>query len=426
MASSVMVSPIDLKNKKVTILGAARSGIAAANLVAQLGAMARLSEFKSEMAVRDEISQLDSRVTREFGGHSRALIEDSDLIVLSPGIRQDIDPVLWARQKNIPVIGEIELGYLCCPCPIVAITGSNGKTTVSTLIAECLRRAGRNVYLCGNIGQSFTKFIPALKEQDIVVLEVSSFQLETTVHFRPHIGVLLNFSENHLDRHADLDEYFEAKWKMFANQRAEDFAVLNFDSPRMRNMTHTINSRVSYFNAPEKIRSDRNPNEWAVMEVAMLMGISRDVCLEVFKSFKGVEHRMELVRTLNGVEYINDSKSTTAEATRWALERLSRPAFWICGGRDKNIDFSVLKPLVGIKVKKIMAIGEAKDKVDSVFSQVVPVEKFDSLEAAVHSSRMNAKSGECVIISPMCASFDMFKNFEHRGTVFKHIVNQLV
>ena len=426
MALLDMTSGIELKNKKVTILGAARSGIAAANLVVRYGGQARLSEFKSQDAVRDELSGLDSQVALEFGGHTRDMIETSDFLILSPGVRQDIDPVRWARAKNIPVLGEIELGFLLCPCPIVAVTGSNGKTTVSTLIAECLKRSGRKVYLCGNIGQPFTKFIPDIKEEDAVVLEVSSFQLESTIRFRPHVGVLLNFSENHLDRHKDLDEYFDAKWKMFANQNNEDFAILNCDSPRMKQLSSVLKSRVSFFNSRDKIKSDRNPNELAVLEVSRVLGVSQEICLDVFRNFKGVEHRMELVRSFNGVDYINDSKSTTAEATRWALERLSKPAFWICGGRNKNIDFSVLKPLVRQKVKKVLAIGEAREKVSAVFSDVVPVERFDSLEAAVLSARMNAKSGECVMISPMCASFDMFKNFEHRGTIFKHIVNQLV
>ena len=426
MAQAVMSTGINLKNKKVTILGAARSGIAAANLVVRLGGIAKLSEFKPKASGVDELSGLDDQVLKEFGGHTRSFIEDSDYIVLSPGVRQDIEPVRWAREKNIPVIPEIELGFLCCRAAIVAVTGSNGKTTVSTLIAETLKRAGRGVCLCGNIGQPLTNFVLDLTENDTVVLELSSFQLESTKQFRPHVGVLLNFSENHLDRHKDLEEYFQAKWMIFRNQLPGDFAVLNFEHQRVKDMASSLKSRVSFFNSPEKNMKGRNPNELAVLEVARILSVPESVCEDVFRNFKGVEHRMEFVRTLNGADYINDSKSTTAEATRWALERLSKPAFLICGGRDKNIDFSVLKDLVKAKVKKILAIGEAKDKVYSIFSSVVAVDKCDSLESAVSSARQQAKSGECVIISPMCASFDMFKNFEHRGRVFKQIVNQLV
>jgi UDP-N-acetylmuramoylalanine--D-glutamate ligase len=421
-----MSTGINLKNKKVTILGAARSGIAAANLVVRLGGIAKLSEFKSQASSADELFGLDDQVLKEFGGHTRFFIEDSDYIVLSPGVRQDIEPVRWAREKNIPVIPEIELGFLFCRAVIVAVTGSNGKTTVSTLIAEILKRSGRGVCLCGNIGQPLTGFVLDLTENDTVVLEVSSFQLESTRQFRPHVGVLLNFSENHLDRHKDLEEYFQAKWMLFRNQQPSDFAVLNFGHQHMKDLASSLKSRVSFFNSPDKDVKGRNPNELAVLETARILGISKDVCEDVFRNFKGVEHRMEFVRTLGGVDYINDSKSTTAEATRWALERLSKPAFLICGGRDKNIDFSVLKNLVKAKVKRILAIGEAQDKVYSTFSSVVAVEKCVSLESAVGFSRQEAKAGECVILSPMCASFDMFKNFEHRGHVFKQIVNYLV
>lgn len=426
MNISVMSSSFDLKNKKVTVLGAARSGIAAAHLVLQLGGAAKLSEFKKRSDAGEDIQNLDDKIICEFGGHTRAFIEDSDYVVLSPGIRQDCPPVQWAVAKGTPVLGEVEMAYRCCPAPIIAVTGSNGKTTVSTLIAECLKKAGRKVFLCGNIGLPFSKVIEQVTADSLVVLEVSSFQLESTQQFRPHVGVLLNFSENHLDRHKDLEEYFQAKSRMFANQTNEDFAVLNHQNFRIRQLAETLKAQVSFFNAPEKMNLSSNPNELAVMEAVHLLGVSHEICREVFLSFKGVEHRMELVRTLDGVDYINDSKSTTAEATRWALERLTKAAYLICGGRDKNIDFSVLKPLVKNKVKKILAIGEAKEKVFHTFSEVVDIEKCESLESAVSSARRQSKAGDCVVLSPMCASFDMFKSFEHRGQVFKEIVKQLV
>ena len=282
------------------------------------------------------------------------------------------------------------------------------------------------MYLCGNIGTPLTKYALDLTPEDTVVLEVSSFQLESTVQFRPHVAVLLNFSENHLDRHKDLDEYFDAKWRMFANQTPQDFAILNSENARIKNKAGLLSAQVSFFNSSDKINLNANPNYLAVIEAARVLGIPSSVCADVFKNFKGVEHRMELVRTIDGVDYINDSKSTTAEATRWALERTAKPVWLICGGRDKNIDFSVLKGLVKAKVKKILAIGEAKDKIYKTFADVVPVEICSSLEDAVGFARREANAGECVVISPMCASFDMFKNFEHRGKVFKEIVHKLV
>jgi UDP-N-acetylmuramoylalanine--D-glutamate ligase len=419
-----LTQSISLKGKKVTVIGAARSGIAAANMTVALGGIAKISEFNSDEKIAG-LKELNSKVSCEFGGHTRAFIEDSDYVVLSPGVRQEIQPVQWAKAKGIPVIGEIEFGSLFCRAPIVAITGSNGKTTVSTLIAEVLKKAGRPAYLCGNIGTPFTKFASSLTEKDTVVLEVSSFQLESTHRFRPHLGVLLNFSENHLDRHKDLEEYFEAKWRMFANQTPEDFAILNAENPRMTALAASLKAKVSFFNVPEKLKLNANPNYLAVLEAARVLGIPSSVCEEVFRDFKGVEHRMEWVRTLDGVDYINDSKSTTAEATRWALERTTKPVWMICGGRDKNIDFSVLKSLVKTKVKTILAIGEAKEKIQKTFGDTVPVELCSSLEDAVGRGRQKARAGECVVLSPMCASFDMFKNFEHRGQVFKQIVGQL-
>lgn len=426
MVQTAVPTQLTLKNKKVTVLGAARSGVAAANMASRLGAAARLSEFKSESALGSELEALSPLVACEFGGHTRGFIEDSDYLVLSPGVRRDIAPVAWALEKRIPVIGEIELGFLFCPVKIIAVTGSNGKTTVSTLIAEVLKSSGRSVCLCGNIGKPLTGYVLDLSAKDTVVLEVSSFQLESIDKFRPYIGVLLNFSENHLDRHKDLEEYFQAKWRLFRNQGPDDHAVLNYESQRMRELSSSLKSRVTFFNPPEKVADGRNPNELAVLEVARILGIAHNVCEDVFRDFKGVEHRMEWVRTLDGVDYINDSKSTTAEATRWALERLTKPAVLICGGRDKNIDFSVLRDLVRGKVKMIMAIGESRDKVHRTFSDVVEVEQCPSLESAVANARQQARPGDCVIISPMCASFDMFKNFEHRGAVFKDIVHRLV
>jgi len=416
----------NLKGKRVTVIGAASSGIAAANLVADLGGIAKISESGPEEKVSKDLQDLHPQVVREFGGHTRAFIEDSDYVVLSPGVRQDTEAVGWALARQIPVVGEIELGFLFCRAPIIAVTGSNGKTTVSTLIAEVLKKSGRRVCLCGNIGSPLTKHVLGLTEEDIVVLEVSSFQLESTVQFRPHVAVLLNFSENHLDRHKDLDEYFEAKCRIFVNQTAEDFAILNAENPRIKALAGSIQAKVSFFNTPDKLKLNANPNYLAVLDVARVLNIPSSVCEDVFKNFKGVEHRMEWVRTLDGVDYINDSKSTTAEATRWALERTTKPVWMICGGRDKNIDFSVLKDVVGKKVKTILAIGEAKEKIYRIFSDTVPVELCLSLEDAVGRARQNAVSGECVVISPMCASFDMFKNFEHRGKVFKDIVHQLI
>ena len=228
----------NLKNKKVTIIGAARSGIAVANAVLRLGGHPKISENKPLDGFSPQLKELSepAGVTVEAGGHTRTFIQDSDYVVLSPGVRLDASPVVWAKQRGIEVMGEVELAFRLCPCPVVAVTGSNGKTTTSTVIAEILKYAGRPVCLCGNIGSPFSKHVLDLKPTDTVVLEISSFQLESTIHFKPHVAVWTNFSQNHLDRHKDLAEYFQAKCKIFANQDSEDFAILNYDQLEHRKL----------------------------------------------------------------------------------------------------------------------------------------------------------------------------------------------
>jgi len=420
----------DLKHKKVTIIGAARSGIAVADAVLRLGGIAKISESKPI----EELSHvLDSRfrgndkenIVIEARGHTQAFIQDSDYVVLSPGVRLDALPVQWAKERGIEVMGEVEFAFRLCPCPVVAVTGSNGKTTTSTVIAEILKRAGRHVCLCGNIGSPFSKHVLDLKSTDTVVLEISSFQLESTVHFKPHVAVWTNFSQNHLDRHRDLEEYFQAKRKIFANQETQDFAVLNFLDPRHRKLAEQLKAKLLFFNTLDKPMGMDNPNYLAAMQAANALGISENICFKTFLTFKGVEHRLEFVRDLGGIDFINDSKSTTVEAGRWALERSRKPMVMICGGLDKHLDYSPLKSLVAQKVKHMIAIGQAREIMKSTFGDVVAVDTFTSLEEAVKAARGIAKSGECVLLSPMCASFDMFKDYEHRGRCFKDIVNSL-
>ena len=421
------LSVFNVKGKRVTVIGAARSGIAVVNAVVRLGGVARISEFKPRALVEKELSGLTSpqQVRIECGGHTRAFIENSDYIVLSPGVRRDIEAVGWAQAAGVEVMGEIEFAFRLCPCPIIAVTGSNGKTTTSTLIAAILKAAGRGVCLCGNIGSPFSKHVLDLQPSDTVVLEISSFQLESTINFKPQVGVWLNFSRNHLDRHKDPQEYFDAKAKLFSNQDENDVAVLG-DQPELREMAGHLKSHVVFFNdfvAPKDIN---NPNHLAALAAARALGIADEISRKVFAEFKGVEHRQEWVRALDGVDYINDSKSTTPEAGRWALTHLKKPMVMICGGSDKHLDFSLLKDLVKARVKKMVIIGQTKELLRATFADVVPVEVCGSLSEAVETARRAAKTGDCVVLSPMCASFDMFNDYEHRGRVFKEIVNKLV
>jgi len=419
---------MDLKNKKVTILGLARSGMASAEMTLRLGGIPKISDIclKEEKENLLKEWKFKDKVEIEFEGHTQSFIEDSDLVVISPGIRIDSDPVKWARSKNIDVFGEVEFAHRFCQSPVIAITGSNGKTTVSTLIKEVLEFVGKDVCLCGNIGSPFSKYVLDLKKDGIVVMEISSFQLESIISFRPYVSVFLNFSQNHLDRHKDTEEYFDAKKRIFLNQTKEDYAVLDYENTLIRDLEPQISAKVCYYNKPGSIASDiKNQNYLTVMAVAKIFGIKEDLCKEVFKRFKGVEHRLELVRSINDVDFINDSKSTTAESARWALNNISKPILMICGGKDKNIDFAPLRDLVKKKVKKMFIIGEAQEKIRNTFKDSVDTKDCDSLKSAVLKAKESANKGDCVILSPMCASFDMFKDYEDRGRIFKDIVNKL-
>jgi len=420
---------MNLKGKKVVILGAAKSGLAAARMSLRLGAGVKISEKGGEDKIPSDFLAWarERSVVFEFGGHTQPFVTDADLVVISPGVRIDAQPLVWAREKNIPVLGEIELAYRFCTKPIIAVTGSNGKTTTVNLIKEILAAAGKRPLLCGNVGMPFADYVLDLDQVDYVVLEVSSFQMETIETFRPLVAVLLNFSQNHLDRHKDLEEYFTAKTRIFENQTAADFAVLNSEDERVRALALQLRAGVHFFNSPAQRQETglTNPNYLAAAMATKLVGVAPDVWQKVFANFKGVEHRMEKVRIIDGVEFINDSKATTAEAGRWALEILDRPIILLCGGRDKNIDFSVLRDLVGKKVKKLLVFGEARAKLAGAFDGVVVIEQFGRLDDAVVRSREIAAPGDYVILSPMCTSFDAFSNFEERGRYFKILVNSL-
>lgn len=415
---------MNVTGKKITVVGLGKSGQAAVRFLKVRGADVRISEQKPQDGVPEDFRSWIEKenITAEFGGHTQSLIRESECLLISPGVRFDSDPVRWAKAAGIPVIGEIELAARFCRNPIVAVTGSNGKTTVSTLIHQVLVNAGHPAVLCGNIGTPFIEKIDGLSKDAVVVLEVSSFQLETIEEFHPLVAVLLNISENHLDRHADLREYFEAKKRIFMNQTADDFAVLNAADPLVKTI-EDIKPAVRWFNTPEE--NGVNPNFSAVRAVARIMDINEAAVEKTFAEFRGVEHRLEKVRDFAGIEFINDSKSTTAEATRWALTSISKPVIMLCGGRDKNIDFSVLRPLVARKVKQMIVFGEARDKIRRTFAGDVGVRECRNLEEAVYQARTLAKPGDCVLLSPMCASFDAFKNFEERGLTFKQLVTEL-
>jgi UDP-N-acetylmuramoylalanine--D-glutamate ligase len=410
------------KDKEVIIVGLARSGLACANLLYDLGARVSVTDNKDCDATRLNASRLKSKnIKVELGQHTQDFLKDKELLVVSPGVPNEALPVSWAKQSEIPVISEIELAWILCPATVIAVTGSNGKTTVTTLIGKILEAGGRNVFVCGNIGNPFAGEVEKMREADYVSLEVSSFQLENIQKFRPKIAVMLNFSANHLDRYKNIQEYLDAKKRIFMNQDKTDYLVLNYDDPVLKKIAKETKARIIPF-SKEKIF---NPNQSAVLTVGSLLGIERKLILDVFKEFKGIEHRMEYVAEINNIKFINDSKSTTVDSARWALENIDNPVVLIAGGKHKGVDYSVILDLARKKVRSVILIGEAKEKIKSAFGESLSTEEALSLEEATEKAYRKAKSGDCVLFSPMCSSFDMFSDYEERGRVFKKAVYDL-
>ena len=417
---------MELKNKTITVIGAAKSGIAVANVVLNLGGKPKITDTKPLIEIETALKGLSdrSKTSIEAGGHTKDFVLASDLIVVSPGVWREAEVLKWAREKGIPVIGEIEFAWQFCKKPVIAVTGSNGKTTTVSLIAKVLEAAGKKVELCGNVGTPFSQMVLS-ENVDYFVVEVSSFQLELIDTFCPYISVFLNFNQNHLDRHSDMQDYFNTKKRIFMNQGNVDYAVLNAKDEMVCRLKVELKSQMRLFN---KGNEQFNPNQLAVLEVSRIVGVADAITFEVFKKFPGVEHRMEIVRKLNGVEYINDSKATTVESGRWALGSVSAPIIMICGGGEKNLEYNDLRDLVKSKVKKMIVLTQedgVRKKLHRTFEGVIPLEDHDDMREAINSAYMQAVSGDKVLLSPMFTSYDMFNNFEERGKTFKEIVNGL-
>lgn len=410
------------KNKKVAVVGLGRSGLACANLLYGLGAKISVTDNNDNASTRLNAAGLESsHINVELGRHSKDFIADKDFVVVSPGVPAEALPIIWAQEFKIPMISEIEAAAILCPATIIAVTGTNGKTTVTTLIGRALEANGEKVFVRGNIGRPFSADLDKIREDDFVSLEVSSFQLERTQAFKPKIALILNFSPNHLDRHGDVQAYLAAKKRIFINQDKSDYLVLNSFDPLVRELGKESRAEVVYFSQEEKL----NPNQSAVLAVTSILGINKEVTTKVFREFKGIEHRLEYVTEINNIKFINDSKSTTVDSTVWALKNISASIILIAGGRDKGNDYSAISELMRKKVKEVVLIGKSKDKLKDAFGGFLPISEATSLKEAVNLAFHKAASGDCVLLSPMCASFDMFSNYEDRGKCFKKAIDDL-
>ncbi len=413
------------RDKNIVVVGMARSGISAARFLRSCGANVFITEKNISKKLEDAANMLKVEgIFVECGTHSKGLIAKKDLVVLSPGVRMDSEPAQWAGELGVELISEIELAASVCPAPIIAITGTNGKTTTTTLVGEIIRASGRRAHVLGNIGTPFSSAVLDIKKEDYVSLETSSFQLEAIKKFKPKVAVILNLTPDHMDRYSTVEEYLGAKKRIFLNQDNSDCLVLNYSDPSLLNIAREARSRVEFFNK-EPWEKEFNQNQMAVLAVARVLNIDKKICEEVFKNFKGVEHRMEFVRELNGIEFINDSKATNIDSTIWALNNIKKPAVLLAGGRDKGSDFAAIKELVKEKIKEVVVAGEASERIFSAWSAILPVTKANTFPEAVSLAFQKASSGEIVLFSPMCKSFDMFTDYEHRGRAFKELVQKL-
>ncbi|MCC6543372.1 MAG: UDP-N-acetylmuramoyl-L-alanine--D-glutamate ligase [Nitrospirae bacterium] len=448
---------MDLKGKKTLVVGLGKSGIAASRLLLSKGAIVTATDSNPAEKLSDEANGLAAvGVNVEAGGHRTESFTSSDLIILSPGVSKKIEPLSMARKQGVRIISEIELACRFIDRPLIAITGSNGKSTTTTLIGEILKACGCTVFVGGNLGTPLSDYVLSGSMADWIVAEISSFQLETIEEFRPKISVLLNVSPDHLDRYQSISEYSEAKFRLFENQGKDDAAILNGDEPWSRNVSGRIKCHSVFFSRKRKIKkgiytedgwiiSEINGESFRVCEISrlgikgvhnlenamasaaagILAGCDQNSIETALERFTGLEHRLEFVREIHGVKYINDSKGTNVGAVIKSIESFKYPLLLIAGGRDKGSDFSPLKPLIKERVKRLILIGEARDKIASVVGSVTETSFASSLNEAVSIAHREAVKGDVVLLSPACASFDMFRNFEDRGKQFKEIVWKL-
>jgi len=473
----------ELENKNIAVVGLGKSGIALVKLLSQLGAKLTVNDKKNRDGILKDLNELSDKVEKIVdSGHPPEALEKAELVVVSPGVPLSTPSIVSAVYKGIPVIGEIELSWnilnlLKKDVQIIGITGSNGKSTTSTLTYEFLKKDGKKVFLAGNIGFPMAEVVYQLLnnkiELDYLVLELSSFQLEGIKNFKAQYASILNITPDHMDRYSSMKEYIEAKAKIFKNQDGQDYLILNMDDKNtvsaiehlrdvylkkgklpnilyfsrfqrvygtfLENNAIRFNAReefpVSVINEMEntvlpvdtfKIKGVHNiENIMAASLLALCAGCKGESIKEVVKEFPGLPHRMEIVREIDGVTYINDSKGTNVDAVKKSLESFTGGVILIAGGRDKDGDFKVLREIVSKKVKTLILIGEASQKIADALGDLVPTYFENDMKSAVIRAKEIAKRGDIVLLSPGCASFDMFRNFEHRGEVFKEIVNSL-
>jgi UDP-N-acetylmuramoylalanine--D-glutamate ligase len=458
------VKKSNINKYSYVILGAGRSGIGAAKLLKKNGA----DVFLSESSAPEKLMYIDYKALKDFdipfelGGHSDK-IYDYDIFVKSPGIPMNSEVILKALSLNKKVLSEIEIAYWFCECPIIAVTGTNGKTTTTVLTGEIFKNAGIDTRVCGNVGLAFSEVVEYVKKDSIIVLEVSSFQLESIESFKPAVSMFLTFTPDHIDWHGSMENYMKAKLKVNRNQSGEDVIVYNFDDQKIseqknnfkantlafsivknlenenvKSGCYSVNNDIVYFNKARNertmimkadeifIRGKHNLcNSLAAISAAKVFGVNNYAIENTLKNFQGVEHRIEPVRELDGVRFYNDSKATNFDSLYVALESFEKNIILIMGGKKGDNKFELVKDFISERVKKIFAIGQSSQAIKDYFTGIVNVELSKTLDEAVEKSFEFSGRGDVILFSPGYKSFDMFDNFEHRGSEFKKSVNNL-
>ena len=449
---------MELKGKRVLVVGLGKSGLAAALFLRRKGAQVTVSDVRSAESLAKEIpALLEEGIMVEAGGHGLLTFRRQDLIVVSPGVPLDTPELAQVRGFGLPVIGELELAGRFLKGRILAITGSNGKTTTTALAGEILQEAGLSTLVAGNIGVPVVSLIDESTDSTWSVLEVSSFQLESTEQFHPSIAVILNITPDHLDRHGTFENYALAKERIFSAQDANDSLVLNAENARAAEAATRSHARVYWFSIEDKVEqgawveaghvvyrstpkaeiesimplgniplkgAHNVENVLAAVCACRLAGAPPDAIRRAIEKFQAVEHRLEYVATVNGVEYYNDSKATNVDATAKAVAAFSGGVHLILGGKDKGSDYALLSQLLRERVRAVYTIGSAAAKIESHLRGVVSIRSCETLANAVNAAAGAARPGEIVLLAPACSSFDQFENYEHRGRVFKELVGE--
>jgi UDP-N-acetylmuramoylalanine--D-glutamate ligase len=447
----------DVRGKRVLVVGLARTGRAAVQCLYRRGAVVTVTDSRPPWALQTDIRELMAqRIGVELGLHRAETFQRQDLIVVSPGVLPDLPELQAARARNIPIIPEVEAASWFLEAGLVGVTGSNGKTTTTALLGKMLETSGFRTFVGGNIGVPLISAVDKVPRDALVVAELSSFQLETIQSFRPHVAVLLNLTGNHLDRHPSFEAYVQAKAQIFRNQSADDFAVLNADDPMVMNLAPAIAARKVYFsrkqNLPEGVfaadgrilyrvgnlervllRTQEVPlrgefnleNVLAAAAAACVLGADFEALRRAVREFRAVEHRLEYVREIRGVQFYNDSKATSVDAVVKALSAFERGVHLILGGKDKGAAYAPLRPLLKQRVRKAYLIGAAAERIARELKGAAELIRAGDLETAVRQAFEESAPGDVILLSPACASFDQFQDFEHRGRVFKELVERL-